>query len=212
MVSNGFGTLCTAIVMLVFAVTKFHDGAWIVLILIPLLVAAFSAIHRHYRELATHLSLEQYGSPPRIVRHRVIMPISGVHQGTLAALRYARSISDDITAVHVSIDPDEADRLRHKWEQWGDGVRLVILDSPYRLLMEPLIDYIKEIAAQRQPNEAITIVVPQFVPRRWWHNVLHAQAAIMLRLLLLSRPEIVVTDVPYLAYEYWAEEENVDGR
>jgi amino acid transporter len=197
MVINGFGALCTMVVMFVFAITKFRDGAWIVLILIPLLVVIFYAIHRHYRELAALLSLERYGTPPRIARHRVIMPISGVHRGTLAALRYARSISDDITAVHVSTDPDEAEKLQHKWESWGEGIRLVILESPYRLLVEPLLNYIEEIATQRQPNEAITIVVPQFVPGRWWHNLLHAQAAVILRLLLLSKPEIIVTDVPY---------------
>jgi amino acid transporter len=212
MVINGFGALCTMVVMLVFAITKFRGGAWIVLILIPILVVMFYAIYRHYRDLAAHLSLEQYGAPPRIARHRVIMPISGVHRGTLAALRYARSVSDDVTAVYISIDPAEAEKLRRKWESWGEGVRLVILDSPYRLLLEPLLSYIEEIAAQRQPNEAITIVVPQFVPQRWWQNLLHAQAAMILRLLLLSKPEIVVTDVPYLPYGVEAEEQAQEGR
>jgi amino acid transporter len=212
MVINGFGALCTMVVMLVFAITKFRGGAWIVLILIPILVVMFYAIYRHYRDLAAHLSLEQYGAPPRIARHRVIMPISGVHRGTLAALRYARSVSDDITAVYISIDPAEAEKLRRKWESWGEGVRLVILDSPYRLLLEPLLGYIEEIAAQRQPNEAITIVVPQFVPQRWWQNLLHAQAAMILRLLLLSKPEIVVTDVPYLPYGVEAGEQAQEER
>jgi amino acid transporter len=202
MIINGFGAFSTAVVMLVFAVTKFRYGAWIVLLLIPALMAMFIAIHRHYTELASRLSLEQYGAPPRIARHRVIMPISGVHQGTLAALRYARSISDDVTALYVSIDPEESEKLRRKWETWGEGTRLVILESPYRLLLEPLLGYIEEISSQRQPNEAITVVVPQFVPRSWWHNLLHAQAAMILRLLLLGKPEIVVTDVPYLAYQY----------
>ncbi|GAB4539466.1 MAG: APC family permease [Anaerolineae bacterium] len=197
MIINGFGALCTMVVMFVFAATKFRDGAWLVLILIPTLVFIFYAIHGHYRELAAHLSLERYGAPPRITRHRVIMPVGGMHRGTMAALRYARSISTDITAIHVSTDPVEAEKLRRKWELWGEGVRLVILDSPYRLLIEPLLDYIEEVAACRQPNEAITIVVPQFVPRRWWHNLLHAQAAMILRLLLLTKPEIIVTDVPY---------------
>lgn len=212
MVINGFGAVCTMVVMLVFAITKFRDGAWIVLILIPILVVIFYAIYRHYRDLAAHLSLERYGAPPRIARHRVIMPISGVHRGTLAALRYARSVSDDVTAVYISIDPAEAEKLRRKWESWGEGVRLVILDSPYRLLLEPLLDYIEEIAAHRQPNEAITIVVPQFVPQRWWQNLLHAQAAMILRLLLLSKPEIVVTDVPYLPHGAEAEEQTQAGR
>ena len=125
------------------------------------------------------------------------MPISGVHHGTLAGLRYAMALSDDVTAMHVSLDPEEAERVQRKWDLWGKGVRLVILDSPYRLMIEPLLHYIEEIAAKRQPNEIITIVVPQFVPKRWWHNVLHTQTATWLRLALLFKPGIVVTDVPY---------------
>ena len=165
--------------------------------LVPILAVVFSTIHHHYRDLAKQLSLESYGTPPRIARHRVIVPISGVHRGTLAALHYARSLSDDVTAVHVPVDPADAERVQRKWELWGDGVRLVILDSPYRLLLEPLLEYIEEIAAQRQPNEVITIVVPQFVPKHWWHNVLHTQTAMLLRLVLLFKPGIVVTDVSY---------------
>ncbi|MDE2483670.1 MAG: APC family permease [candidate division NC10 bacterium] len=197
MAINGVGAVCTAVVMLVFAMTKFHDGAWIVILLVPILVAMFSAIHYHYRDLAARLSLEQYGGPPRISRQRVILAISGVHRGTLAALRYARTLSDDITAVHICTDPVEAETLNRKWESWGDGIRLVVLDSPYRLLLEPLLGYIEEIAAQRQPNEIITIIVPQFVPRHWWHNILHTQAAMLLRLMLLFKPGIVIIDVPY---------------
>jgi amino acid transporter len=196
MVINGFGSFCTAGVTLVFAITKFAEGAWIVLLLIPLLVAIFFAIHRHYRDLAAHLSLAHYGTSPRILRHRVILPLSGVHRGTLEALRYARLLSNDITAVHVSIDPEAGQTIRQKWDIWGGGARLVILDSPYRLLLEPLIEYIEEIAGQRQPNETITIVVPQFVPRSWWHNFLHNQTAMLLRLALLFRRGIVITDVP----------------
>jgi amino acid transporter len=197
MVINGFGAGCTAVVTLVFAATKFADGAWIVLILIPLMVVAFSVIHRHYRRLAKQLSLEDYGTPPRIARHCVILPISGVHRGTLAALHYARSISSDVTAVHVPIDPAEGEAVRRKWDVWGDGVRLVMLESPYRLFLEPLLEYIEEVAAHRQPNEVITVVVPQFVPKHWWSNLLHTQTAILLRLVLLFKPGIVVTDVPY---------------
>jgi len=196
-VINSVGAVCTAMVAVIFAVTKFRDGAWIVLVLMPLLVWTFSAIHRHYRNLAAHLSLDNFSEPPRLARHRVILPISGVHQGTLVALRYARALSDDVTAVHVSMDPEEAGKVQRKWETWGKGVRLVILDSPYRLMIEPLLKYVEEIAAQRQPNEIITIVVPQFVPKRSWTNLLHTQTATWLRLALLFRPDIVVTDVAY---------------
>ena len=197
MLINGLGALFTAVVTLVFAATKFQQGAWVVIFSTPALVGVFFAIHRHYRELARDLSLEDYGVPPMGRRNRVILPISGVHRGTLAALRYARSLSDDVTAVHVTIDPAEAERVRGKWETWGEGVRLVILDSPYRLLLEPLLSYIEEILSRRQPNDTVTIVVPQFVPRRWWHNLLHTQTALLLRLALMFRQGIVITDVPY---------------
>ena len=197
MVINGFGALCTGIVMIVFAVTKFTDGAWVVVVIIPLVVLMFTGIQRHYRHLAGDLSLDNYGASPRIARHRVILPIGGVHRGTLAALRYARTLSDDITAVHVSIDPQEAERVRQKWETWGDGRRLVILESPYRLFVEPLLEYIEDIDQQRQPNEIITIVVPEFVPRHWWSSMLHTQTAFTLRMALLFRRDIVITSVPY---------------
>lgn len=198
MVINGFGAICTAIVMLVFAITKFRDGAYVVIFLIPILVFIFWSIHNHYRHLAKRLSLRNYnGAAPRPPRHRVILLVGGVHQGTLAALRYALLLSDDITAVHVSTNPEESERVHHEWAWWGNGVRMVILDSPYRLLLEPLLSYIDHIDARRQPNEIITIVVPHFVPRHWWHNLLHTQTTFWLRMVLLFRPGIVITDVPY---------------
>ena len=197
MIVNGLGAAATAVVTLIFAVTKFEEGAWVVIVVIPALVLVFFAIHAHYRDLAGKLSLEDYGAPPRAARHRVIIAVSGVHRGTLSALRYARSLSDDITAVHVSTSPAEAEAVRRKWDMWGSGARLVVVDSPYRLLLEPLLDYIERIEKQRQPAELLTIVVPQFLPRRRWHNLLHAQTAVFLRLALLFRPGIVITSVPY---------------
>ncbi|MFZ5904837.1 MAG: APC family permease [Chloroflexota bacterium] len=198
MALNTFGAVCTGIVMLVFSVTKFVDGAWMVLIITPLLMAGFKSIHRHYGRVAKSLSLDHYTEPaPHVVRHRVIMPVSGVHQGTLEALRYARMLSHDVTAVHVSIDPVETERIQKKWKTWGDGVRLFILDSPYRLFIEPLLDYVDEILARRQPNEVITIVVPQFVAGSPMENALHMNTADLLRKELLSTPGVVITDVPY---------------
>jgi amino acid transporter len=197
LVINAVGAVSTFVVMVIFASTKFKDGAWIVLLLVPVLVFVFFRIHHHYKHLAQSLSLDDYGPPPAIRRHRVIVPISGVHRGTLAALDYARSLSPDVTAVHVSIDSAEAEKVEAKWEQWGNGVRLVILESPYRLLLEPLLGYVEHIAQLRQPAEVITIVVPEFVPKHWWHNLLHTQTAVLLRLALIFRRGIVVTDVPY---------------
>jgi hypothetical protein len=198
MLINGFGAACTATVTVIFASTKFLEGAWIVLILTPLLVFLFFSIHRHYGHLARRLTLAGFlGLPARRSRHRVIVPISGVHQGTLEGLHYARLLSDDVTAVHVSIDPAETERVQKKWLIWGEGTRLVILDSPYRLFIEPLLRYMEDIIRNKQPNETITIVVPQFIPSKRWHNALHMRTADLLRRELLSRPGIVVTDISY---------------
>jgi amino acid transporter len=203
MLINGLGATCTAFVMLVFAVTKFHDGAYLVLVLIPVLVGVFWLIHNHYNNLAKKLSLNNFGViPPQNIRHRVIMPVSGVHQGTLAALRYARMLSDDVTAVHVTIEPAESEKVRQKWEKWGEGVRMVMLDSPYRLFLEPLLAYIAYVSSQRQPGETITVVVPEFISNNRLTGALHTNTANLLRTQLKNQHGIVITNVPYHVHEH----------
>lgn len=197
MVINGFGAVTTFVVMIVFGATKFKDGAWVVIGLTPLLMAIFYSIHMHYRNLAHQLSLENLKFPVKRTRNRVIMPVSGVHRGTLAALRYAKQLSDDITVIHISIDPEEAKKVESKWAVWGDGVRLVVLNSPYRLFLEPLLDYVEKIYSSRLPGETITIVIPQFIPKHWWTNFLHMRTAETLRKALLNQENIVITEVPY---------------
>ena len=197
LVVNGFGAFCTAVVTLIFAVTKFTDGAWIIVLLLPTVVFSFFAVHRHYQSLAQDLSLDNFGEPPPAVRHRVIIPIAGIHRGTLEALEYAHSLSDDITAVHILLDPEDRASVESKWRWWGKGVRLVIIESPYRTFLEPFLGYVDELCRIIQPNERLTIIVPQFNPKRWWHNVLHTQTAFWLRLALLNKKGIVITEVPY---------------
>jgi hypothetical protein len=198
MVINGFGSICTAVVMVVFAVTKFREGAWVVLILTPALVAVFFSIHHHYKNLAKGLSLHDFSpSPQRSTRHRVIVPVSGIHQGTLAALHYARLLSYDITAVHVATEPAETDKVRKKWETWGDGVRLVVLHSPYRRFIEPLLAYINEILGQRQAGETITIIVPEFISSNRLTAALHMNTADLIRNRLKQQQGVVIINVPY---------------
>lgn len=197
MIINGFGSLLTGVVMIVFAITKFKDGAWVVVILIPVLISMFSLVHNHYKQIAKRLTLDEYVPQPRVTHQKVIMPISGVHKGTMAALRYARTLSDDITAVHISSDAAETKKVQEKWEIYGDGYRLVVLDSPYRLFVEPLLTYIGELDKQRQPNEVISIVVPQFVQKHWYSNMLHTRTADALRNALLFRKDIIIMEVPY---------------
>jgi hypothetical protein len=140
---------------------------------------------------------QPYGIPPMIVRHRVIVPINGIHQGTMTALAYALALTSDVTAVHVAMDPDTAARLRKEWDVWGQGVRLVVLDSPHQMVLEPLIQYVQGILARRQPRETVTIVVPQMAQPRWWRNLWKSQLATLLRIALPVETGIVITDVPY---------------
>jgi len=195
---NGFGAVCTFIVMMIFSVTKFTEGAWMVLIIIPALVLGLYSIHRHYTNLADRLSLENFGIPARIKQGRVLLPIAGVHRGTIAALRYAQAIGSEITALHVSVDEADTDKVWAKWTLWGEGIPLVIIDSPYRELLHPLVSYIAEAAGQCDPGEVITIVVPEFVPKRNWENLLHMQTAAWLRWALIHLKNVVVVDVPYV--------------
>ncbi len=197
MLINGFGAFCTSVVAVIFAITKFRDGAWIIILLVPVLVTIFYQIHHHYKNLANQLSLDNLHVNRNIKRNRVIIPISGVHNGTLAGLHFAKSLSEDVTAVHISIDPVETAKVKNKWESWGEGYRLVVLDSPYRLFLEPLLEYIDKISLILAPNEIITLVVPQFIPKHWWTNFLHMRTAESLRKALLHRKRIVVTEVPY---------------
>lgn len=197
MVVNGLGALTTFVVMIVFAITKFSDGAWIVVIILPILVIIFSLTHHHYKSLARQLSLDEYRQTMRSTRNRVILPIGGVHKGTLAALRYARTLTEDITAVHVSIDPAETEKIEAKWDQWGNGVRLIFLNSPYRLFFEPLMEYIDRVLESCRPGDIVTIVVPQFVTNSPLTDLLHTRTADALRKILLNRPNIVITEVPY---------------
>lgn len=198
MIINSVGAVSTFVVMVMFAITKFFDGAWVVILLTPILVAIFFSIHRHYKRLAKQLSLENGPKvPTRIGHNRVVMPISGVHQGTLAAMRFARTLSKDITAVHVAIDPNESAKVEEKWALWGEGNRLLVLNSPYRLFIEPLLDYIRKLMEQQEPNDIITIVVPQFVPENDAASMLHTRTAETLRKILIHQPNIVVVEVPY---------------
>lgn len=167
----------TVIVTIMFAVAKFVDGVWVVVVLIPTLVFIFFRIHHHYRNVARNLSLETIGEPARIMRNRVIIPIGGVHRGVMHALRYARTFSNDLTAVYVAIDPLEAKKVKEKWATWGDGIRLHVIESPYRTLLEPLIEDIDEMAQFNSPSTMLTVVVPQFIPERALYKPLHMNTA-----------------------------------
>ena len=193
---NGVGAIATFIVLMVLIITKFIHGAWIVVVLIPLLVMMFRAIHRHYQELGKQLTMEGIQGL-RPIRHEVIVPISGIHRGVVRALEYAKAIAPEhVTALYINIDEETTKKLREKWHQLGGGVELVVLASPYRSLVGPLIRYLDR-RMKAHPDQMLTVVLPEFIPAKWWQHLLHNQTSLLLKGALLFKPEVIVTSVPY---------------
>jgi amino acid transporter len=197
LVVNAVGAVATFIVLCVFITTKFIHGAWIVVVVIPLLVLFFREIHAHYVDVAKQLSMDGLGQL-RPIRHSVVVPISGLHRGVITALEYAKSISRDnhVTAVYVDFEEEATAKLRDKWERWGAGIKLVVLPSPYRELTRPLLKYIKRLERQ-ECDDVITVVLPEFIPAKWWQHILHNQSSLLLKGALLFKQGVIVTSVPY---------------
>jgi amino acid transporter len=194
-VINGVGAIVTGIVLVIVAMTKAAEGAWIIIVMIPVLVGMFEVTRRHYDHVAAELTLRGWHPEPA-GRHVVIVPIGGLQRAVVKALRYARSLSPDVRAVYVELDPAATEALRRQWSEWGQGVELVVLESPYRSLMEPLLDYIEELQ-ETEPAAYVTVILPEFVPRRLWQHLLHNQHALLIKGALLFKPNVVVTSVPY---------------
>jgi hypothetical protein len=191
------GAVATGVVTLIIATTKFTHGAWLVILLIPLLVLLLVTIRRHYDDVAGQLSLEglePHELPPE--RHHVLVLVGDVHRGVLGALRYARAISPNARAMYVEIDAESRRRLEQRWTKWANGMPLVVLRSPYRSVVGPLLEYVNRLQ-QEAPDALITIILPEFLPVRWWQQLLHNQTALLIKGALLFRRGIIVTDVPY---------------
>ena len=192
---NLIGAVATGIVAIVFAISNFTRGAWIVMLLIPLLILLFKGIHRHYTNAATEMAA-QTPLDPADIRHTVVVPVAAVNRVARQTLAYARSISDNVTAVHITDDEAEIEAMRQAWKVLGTDIPLVIIESPYRSLVGPLLSYIDEIDSQR-PDDTVTIILPEFIARHWWEQLLHNQTALRIKAALLFRPGTVVTSVPY---------------
>ena len=192
---NAVGALVTGLVMITIAATKFTHGAWIVILLIPTLVAVFVMVHRHYAEVAVQLSLDAF-SPPPPMTNTVLVLVGDIHRGVIKAIQYAKTLSPNAKAVFVETDPERTRRLEEKWGRYGMGVPLIVLTSPYRSLLGPLTKYVDHLQNQGE-NHVVTIVLPEFIPARWWQLGLHNQTAFLIKGAMLFRKNVIVTDVPY---------------
>jgi hypothetical protein len=196
---NGVGALVTFVVLLTVTFTKFVEGAWIVVVVIPVLVVGFLVMRRHYAEVAEELSLEGFDGPPEF-QHTVLVLIGDVHRGVVRAVQYAKTLAGPnatVRGVFVETDPALTAKLEEKWARWGLGVPLVVLTSPYRSFLRPFLEYMDQIQS-RGDNQMVTIVLPEFLPRKLWQHVLHNQTALLVKAALLRRRNTVVADVPYL--------------
>jgi amino acid transporter len=192
---NGFGATVTGIVLVIVAVTKSAEGAWIIILMIPVLVSIFEITRRHYDHVASELTLRGW-QPEPVGGHVVLVPISGIQRAVVKALRYARTLSNDVRAVYVEIDPNATEALKKQWPEWGQHATLVVLESPYRSLMEPLLEYIEEMQ-RADPRGYVTVILPEFVPHRLWQHLLHNQHALLIKGALLFKQNVVVTSVPF---------------
>jgi amino acid transporter len=200
---NGIGALATLTTLLVVVMTKFTGGAWITILLIPMIVLVFRQIARHYQQVRNQLSMK--GLPPSlrpVEPTRVVIPISGIHRGMVGAVNFACSISDNVTAVYVELEPGEGEKVRLEWESWWPDVPFVIVTSPYRSIIAPLMQFLDNMDAQYNDGQLATVVLPEFVTGRWWQSLLHNQTAWLIKAALLYRrrqhgSERVVIDIPF---------------
>ena len=193
---NMTGAVATGVATVVLALTKFTHGAWVVIVLVPLLIGMFRKIQWHYRIADWQLALDMYERPRTPPPNVLVMPINGVNRSIVMALDYARRCGEDLRAVYVDLDPDETIKIKGQWERWGGGTPLVILPSPYRSFLAPLLNYIQTVR-QEQPGVWVTVVLSEVIPARWWQNLLHNQRALLIKAALLFQFRVVVIDVPY---------------
>lgn len=196
---NGLGALTTGIVTIILTVEKFTAGAWIVLVAIPILMWMFRSVEAHYQSIGRQLSLpddERGKYCPIAYEHTVLVLVSSLNRGTIPALEYAKSIGHHVEAVHIELNTASTQRLRQHWDDWGCGIPLTILKSPYRSLTGPLVDYIDEVEG-RYEHDIVTLIIPEFVTKQWWHNLLHNQTSLLIKTILRFKKGKVVTSIRY---------------
>jgi hypothetical protein len=185
---NLVGGVMTIITLLVVGVTMFLDGAWISIIIMIALVFIFLKIKGHYNVVARELTLQRARPVPVFSSNpRIVIPISSVHVGVIEAMAYAKSISSDITAVHVEIEPGSAEVLKGKWQAWFPDIRLEIVTSPFRSFINPFLAFLDEEDTRHDDGQLATVLIPEFVPAKWWQSFLHNQTAWSIKFALLYR-------------------------
>lgn len=198
---NGIGALATGLVVIIITLTKFSHGAWVVLVFIPVMVFIFKKIRSHYDDMAEqlHLPLEEnlHYDDTIEIRNYVIVPISSPTRVVYESLKFAKTLSKDIIVLHIAKDEESAAKVQAKWKEWDPGMDLEIIHSPYRLTVQPLLDYVEELKRRKNPQDYITVVIPEFETKKWWHRLLHNQTGWILHAMLVIKENVSVTTIPY---------------
>ncbi len=193
---NGLGALVSFAVLLIFCVTKFTEGAWIVILLTPVLLWAITKIHHHYEDVSNELRFD-IGEPLPRKESVIIVPVAGIHRVVASTIAHAKSLSPDVIAFYVSFSDEDGKKMEEKWKQWDPGVRLIVFKSRYRNLLNPLTEFIERVKNHVGGRQTIMVLLPQFFTNRWWHRFLHNQSAHRIRARLFKEKDIVVATVPY---------------
>ena len=200
---NAFGAIVTGIIVLIIGFTKFIYGAWLVVIFIPFMVKTFKQIKSHYMDMAEQLHLPVSELNPdieanlKIGKNIVIMPIASPTLLVSETMKYAKSISTDILVINVVTDEATGQKNQAKWQNWNPGVELITIYSPYRMVNRPILNFINEVASKKNPEDFITVLIPEFETKKWWHRVLHNQTGFILRTLLILKENVIVTTIPF---------------
>jgi hypothetical protein len=196
LIVNTIGMITTLTISLIFIFTKFHQ-VWMVFIFLPLVMFAFMRVHRHYMNIADELRVNIEQDKPQIKGSTIVIPVAGITRVVLNSISYAKSLSDNIVAVYIGFDEEEIQKMEEKWEQWNPGVRLIVLRSRYRSVMKPLIRFIETVEWKNAETDHITVLIPQFITKHWWQNILHNQTSLLIRAYLYNQKDVVIATVPY---------------
>jgi amino acid transporter len=193
---NTIGMLTTLAITLIFIFTKFSQ-IWLVFVFLPIVIFIFYKIRRHYLNVADDLRISLMEDKPVIKGSTIVVPVAGITRVVMNSLSYAKSLTENVVAVYVGFDDEEIDRMEAKWKEWNPGVRLIVLRSSYRSIIRPLIKFIETVEWKNAETDHITVLIPQFITKHWWHYILHNQSSLMLRAYLFTQKDVVIATVPY---------------
>jgi hypothetical protein len=196
LIINTIGMLTTLTITMIFIITKFSH-VWMVFIFLPIVILTFYQIHKHYENTACELRINLQDEKPETKSSTIIVPVAGVTRVVMHSLSYAKSLTDNVIAVYVGFDDEDIERMEKKWEEWNPGVRLIVLRSSYRSITRPLIKFIETVEWKTHETDHLTILIPQFITKHWWQNILHNQTSLMIRAILYARKDVVIATVPY---------------